>query len=161
MVKFIVGIVVVIFTTYCGRYFARKYTLRKKFFEQAYSFNNDFLEELNYSKRPLGEFLAKRQYHGEFEEVLMEEIKRRNLRKMLPLSLEEYLFLTMDERRFFGDYFLHLGRGDTNAQKSYYLRAENSINSFKTKAVEECKRYIDLYTKMGFLLGLAILIILI
>ena len=160
MIKFTVGILLVVFTTYCGRCFAKKYRLRKAFFEQADSFNIAFLEELNYTKRPFEEFSLKGGYSGDFKSLIYDEMKRREMRKTSMLTLEEYSFLTSDERRFFSEYFAAIGKGDSLSQKAYYSRAENSIKSLKIQAVEECKKHLDLYTKMGFILGLAILIIL-
>lgn len=161
MMKFIVGIALVGFTTYCGIFLSKKYKVRKTFFEEAYAFNTSVLEELNFTKRPFEEFYQKRSFKGEFSGLLMEEHRRRNLKKTLPLELEKYSFLNVDEKRFFAEYLSTLGRGDTVSQKAFFSRAGDSLQSFKIKAIEECKKYVDLYTKMGFLLGLAILIILI
>ena len=160
MVRFIVGIAVVVFTTFCGRFLAKKYTIRKAFFQEAESFNEGFLEELGYTKRPFEEYCLKRAYKGEFGQMLHEELNRRAKRKST-LSLDGYSFLNAEERAFFSEYFCAFGRGDAQSQKSYFSQAKNRLQSLKIKAEEECKRNVELFTKMGFLLGLALLIIII
>ncbi|MBQ5927253.1 MAG: hypothetical protein IIX01_04960, partial [Clostridia bacterium] len=75
--------------------------------------------------------------------------------------LEEYLFLSQDEKRFVSDYLSMLGRGDSASQKAYFQSQKNFLNQYKTKSVEECKKYGDLYVKLGFLLGLAILVLIV
>lgn len=161
MIKFLVGISVVVFTTYCGRFFAKKYRLRKNFFQQAASFNVFFLEEISYSKRSFEELCARFRFSGEFQEVINLEISRRAQRKSSPIELDEFTFLSTDERAFFREYFLAIGRGDTQSQKGYFSNAANSLESFKNQAVSDCNKYMDLYTKLGFLLGLALLIFLV
>lgn len=161
MIKLVVGISIVVFTTYCGIIFSKKYKTRKTFFEDLYSFHLVVLEELNFSKRPFEEFCAKRRYGCEFSELLMAEFLRRKERRKLPLTLDEFAFLTFDEKGIVGEYLSFIGRGDTLSQKGYFTRAENKLQSLKNQSIEECKKYVDLYIKMGFLLGLAILIIVI
>ena len=161
MVKFFVGIAIVAFTTYCGIFLSRKYKQRKTFFEEFYRFHFCVIEELNFTKRAYEDFYKKQKYCGEFEMVLMAELERRKVRKALPISLDEYLFLTHEEKSFIAEYLATIGAGDSYSQKAYFTRAENRLQSLKTKAIEDCKKYVDLYIKMGFLFGLAILIVLI
>ena len=161
MVKLLVGIFIVLFTTYYGMIFSRKYKIRKAFFEDLYSFHFSVLEALSFSKRPFEEFYAKQKYRNEFSEVLQDEYNRRQQRKTLPLSLDEYTFLTIDEKGMIADYLCTIGSSDALSQKGYFSRAENTIQSLKNQSIDECKKYVDLYIKMGFLLGLALLIILI
>ena len=67
MVKFLLGIAIVAFTSYCGFVFAKKYRKRKLFFAQFKEFNERFLSEVSYYRRPLGEFVSKYAYKGEFQ----------------------------------------------------------------------------------------------
>jgi stage III sporulation protein AB len=119
------------------------------------------LEEIIYTKRPFEEFCQKRITTGEFSELLIEELTRRAKRRTMPIDLTEYSFLSQDEKQFFTEYFSAFGRGDSLSQKGYFTQAGNRLESLKLKAEEECKKYVELYTKMGFLCGLALLIILI
>ena len=160
MDKFIVGILIVVFTTYCGIFLSKKYKVRKVFFEEFYTFHLALFEELNFTKRPYEEFYAHRKYVGDFAVLLQEEAKRRIDRKKLPLSLDSYTFLTQDEKKLITEYLSSIGAGDSLSHKAYFSRVENTLQNLKIKSIEECKKYVDLYLKMGFLLGLAILILL-
>ena len=161
MLRFVVGLAVVAFTTICGNFLSGKYKKRKRLFQEASSFNEGFLEEIIYTKRPFEEFCQKRITTGDFSALLIEELTRREKRRTTPLDLSEYTFLLPDEKRFFAEYFSAFGRGDSLSQKGYFSQARNHLQALKQKAEEECKKYVELYTKMGFLCGLAILIILI
>ena len=158
--KIIVGIAVVVFTTYCGWFLSRRYRRRKQFFKDMQEFNLSFLEEVGYSKRPFELFCARRAYAGDFGCLLEDVVSRRLERKTTKPSMDEYAFLTTDERVFVEEYFQAAGRGDTQAQKGYFSNAKIKLDSLKTKGEEDGKKYTDLYTKLGFLAGLAMMIIL-
>ena len=70
MIKFLLGLVVVLFCSFCGRLFAKKYKIRQQFFTQMQEFNQRFLAEVSYYRRPLEEFCQRYSYHGEFLELL-------------------------------------------------------------------------------------------
>ena len=59
MTKFLLGVCIVAFTSFCGYFFAKKYAKRKLFLEQLKEFNDRFINEIGYYKRPLGEFISK------------------------------------------------------------------------------------------------------
>ena len=161
MIKFIIGIAVVVFSTYIGRLFSRRYKRRKDFFQAFDSFNHRFLSELGYSKRPIGELCASIETKGEFFELVNTVIRQRTAHRGTPADLTQFHYLSQEEREFTREYFSIFGKGDTASQKGYFTQAGNSISSLKTKAEDEYKKYSDLYTKLGFLCGLAIMVILI
>ena len=70
MLKFIVGIALIAFTTSCGYILARKYRRRKSFFRQLREFNDRFISEISYFKRPIEEFVGAYQYQGDFDGLL-------------------------------------------------------------------------------------------
>ena len=159
MVQFAVGLAVVIFSTYCGRAMAKRYKLRKCFFSEMWEFNTQFLTELGYGKRPLQELILSYPTKGEFVWLLSEVLRGRFERKKMPADLSTYAYLTDDEKRFILEYFQVLGKGDAHSQKLYFSQAGNSLQSLKIKAADEYGKKAELYTKLGFLAGLAILII--
>ena len=159
--KIIIGIAVVAFTTYCGWFLSRKYRQWKRFFCDMQEFNLSFLEEIAYAKRPFDSFCARRHYAGEFGELLKDVLSRRSERKTTRIAMDEYTFLTMDERVFVGEYFQAVGRSDAQSQKGYFSNAKNKLDSLKTKGEDDGKKYTDLYTKLGFLAGLAVMVIMV
>ena len=71
----------------------------------------------------------------------------------------KYSFLKREEKRVVEDYFLMLGKGDSISQKGYFSSVKQSLSALQIDAETACKRYGDLYIKLGFLCGLLILIL--
>ena len=164
MLKFIVGIAIVAFSSFCGYKLAGKYRRKKQFFKQFSAFNTRFLEELSYSRRPLGEILSKNMYTGEFQLLLYEFVaylREKDKEFFVVLNEDTFSFLLEDEKMEICDYFSALGKGDSRAQKEYFSSIKGRIDTRCSDAEERCKRYADLYVKLGFLCGLFILILII
>ena len=166
MAKFLIGIAIVAFTSFCGFTLAKKYRIRKNFFTQFYEFNGRFLSEVAYFKRPLAEICSRFVYRGDFDLLLKSFFKKQKeygerMGAASTLDLREYSFLTADEQAFVGDYFLTIGRGDSISQKAYFSSAKEKLADYKQKSEVECKKYGDLYLKLGFLCGLAVLILIV
>ena len=162
MLKFIVGIAIVAFSSFCGYMLAGKYRKKKEFFVQFALFNERFIAELSYYKRPIKEFSSQYNYKGEFEILLQEFLNTLSSHDYLfnewTLS-SQFFFLNEDEKRILSEYFITLGRSDTQSQKNYFFTAKDRLNSMRDEAEKTCTRYADLYVKLGFLCGLFILIL--
>ena len=162
MRKFIVGVAIIAFTSFCGYFLARKFRQRKLFFKQLQEFNERFLSEISYYRRPIKEFVAKYVYKGEFNELLQDFFaviqQGGNVQSAL-LDDPKYAFLKQEEKRIVADYFSMLGKGDSVSQKGYFSSVKQSLSAFEINADTACKRYGDLYIKIGFLCGLLILIL--
>ena len=164
MIKFLLGIAVVAFTTFCGYLFGKKHRKRKQFFTQWTLFNERFLNEISYYRHPLQDFFNKYSYKGEFNLLLkrfFECVKSRSVLTETLLVGTEFHFLKADEKRTIEDYFLMLGKGDSASQKTYFSSVKNMLTKAENDAVATCKKYGDLYVKLGFLCGLLILILII
>ena len=164
MLKFLLGVGIVAFTSFCGYLFARKYRQRNDFFSQFKEFNERFLSEISYYRRPIREFMGAYSYRGEFQEFLQAynmQIEEQGYKEGGFMDMEEYSFLTNEEKRMIKDYFLMLGRGDSSSQKSYFSSVKIGIDKLQVEAEIQRKRYGDLYIKLGFLCGLFILILII
>ena len=152
------------FSSFCGHLLAKKYRQRKNFFLQLREFNERFLMEIAYYRRPIREFIAGYAYQGEFDEYLkayFTDIDARSVRDRSGVAVPECLFLREDEQKFLDDYFLMLGKGDSVSQKGYFNSVKDKIIKWQVETAEECKRYGDLYIKIGFLCGLLVLILII
>ena len=164
MEKFIIGIIIVAICSFCGYFLARKYRQRKLFFKELFEFNERFLSEISYYRRPIKEFAGKYTYKGEFGKLLQDffiGLEKQSLEKNPLTDIPTYAFLGSSEKRVLEDYFLMLGKGDSASQKGYFTSVKNSLLALKTEAENECKKYGDLYVKLGFLCGLFILILLV
>lgn len=161
LIKFLFGVATIAFTSFCGYLLARKYRQKRDFFTQFKEFNERFISEVSYYRRPIGEFIAQYAYRGEFNRLLEEYFTGISEGKTTNIILEapEYSFLKQEEKRVVEDYFLMLGKGDSSSQKGYCLAAKDGIVKLQAEAELTCKRYADLYVKLGFLCGLLILIL--
>lgn len=164
MVKFLLGIAIVAFSSYCGFVLTKKYRKRKLFFMQLKEFNERFLSEISYYRRPIGEFASKYVYQGEFRvflENFFTELDEISQSTEAAVTFEMCDFLTDEEKSVVGDYFKMLGKGDSASQKVYFSAAKEKLGKLQASAETDCKKYGDLYIKLGFLLGLLILILII
>ena len=162
MAKFLLGIAIVAFTTFCGYMLGKKRREKKEFFIQFALFNERFLHEISYARRPLQEFFSKYTYKKSFLRLLERFswcINERLTIKENLLTENEFGFLNKEEKNVVEDYFLMLGKGDSISQKNYFSSAKDSVSTLEKEAVEACKKYGDLYIKLGFLCGLLILIL--
>ncbi len=164
MIKFLLGMTIVAFTSLCGRMLAKKYRVRREFFKQFKEFNERFLSEISYTRRPLKTFAQSYTYHGEFQALLRDYFHA--LDERLPTGVpfferENYSFLTEEEERTVENYFLMLGKGDSASQKGYFSSMRDKLSAMQTESEKDAKRYGDLYVKLGFLCGLLILILIV
>jgi len=166
MIKFIVGIAIVCFTGFCGYFLAGKYRKRKAFFAQMNAFNERFLNEISYYRRPISEFAAQYPYVGDFRVVLYGflsclDIGRKNGENVSDIQSYYPDYFTADEKKFLSDYFGMLGRGDCSSQKAYFNAVKPTLTDYKKQAETACQKYGELYLKLGFLLGLAIVVLIV
>ncbi len=163
MIKFLLGVGIVCLSTCFGYLLASSYRNRKQFYKQLRDFNERFLNEIAYYKRPLGEFIAKYNYYGYFYELLRLFQKHLSTQAQQghSLNLQEFSFLKKEETGFIQDYFQMLGKGDTSSQKAYFFAMKEEIQKRCTAAENEYKKYGDLYIKLGFLCGLFLLILIV
>lgn len=162
MTKFLFGVALVAFGSFCGYFLAKKYRQRKSFFAQLHLFNERFISEVSYYRRPLHEFANSYAFQGEFA-FLLTDFLRNMEQNGAPLSIDwsQYSFLKKDEQAAVQDYFLMLGRGDSSSQKAYFSSVSTVISKWNADANLAAKKYGDLYIKLGFLCGLFILILII
>ena len=161
IIKAIVCLSILIFTTTIGYLLASKYRNRKIFFMQFHLLNERFLREIEYQKRPIREFIQKNIFKGDFCQVL--NIYLDNLGNFDDfLSIfPEISYLNNEEIKFLSEYLNSLGKGDSGAQKKHFSALNTQIDEFKKSSEVEYKRYADLYVKLGVLIGLAIIIVII
>lgn len=159
MLKVLLGIAIVAFSTFCGYLLSKGYRQRKLFFAQFYEFNERFLTEIAYYRRSLGDFLSSYTYQGEFDIVLKDFYVR--LQDSKAVELSQWTFLKNEECIVIRDYFSMLGKGDSTSQKTYFSAIRDTLLRYQRVTSEEAKKYEDLYIKIGFLCGLFILILII
>lgn len=152
--KILIAIAVIAFCTAIGYLLAGKYRARRKFYEQFCLFHERYLNELNYARKPLPEFLKEYEYTGDFAKALKQCVEARD-------CAIKFSFLTQEEKAACGNYFSMLGKGDSLSQKSYFGAQTPTLEQKRTEGEAQAKARSGLYIKLGLLAGLAIVILIV
>lgn len=147
MLKVLLAVLIVAFCTYLGYFLSEKYRRRKSYMAQLSAFNERFINELSYARRPLKEFFEGYEYKGDFKKSLAD------YSSSAPVG--GLAFLTRDEKNYVCGYFAMLGKGDAYAQSGYFAAQKDALAAYKAESEADAKKYGELYMKMGFLAGLA------
>lgn len=164
MTKYLLYILIIVFTSFCGYLLAKKYRKKKSFYAQFVVFNERFISELSYFRRPIYEFISSYEYFGEFLFFLKEFLSNHEKNTVFLQELMDdtaFYFLKSDEKSMVVNYFSMLGRGDSHSQKVYFTSMNEILKKAEVQAISNCKKYSELYLKMGFLIGLLIIILII
>lgn len=153
MLKVICGMCIVAFCSYIGYFAAEKYRRRKSFFVQLSEFNERFISELEFGRRPLSEFIGAYEYKGDFAVFIKGCLDGK-------ISCG-YSFLSADEKNFVNGYFSMLGKGDAHSQSSFFTSVGAGVKKYREVSEADAKKYGDLYVKLGFLAGLAIVVVIV
>ncbi len=152
--KFLLAGLIVCFCTLLGYLAAGKYRARKSLFLQLYEFNERYLTELKYRRKPLTEFLEEQSFEGDFSKIMREFGKTRKA----DFSLA---YLTQTEKEDAKGYLLMLGKGDSRAQLGYFEGQRAALAEKKSACLREAAERGELYIKLGLLAGLALVILIV
>ena len=161
LIKIVVCLAILGFTTTVGYVLASKFRNRKLFFAQLKLFNERFLREMDYAKRPIKEFVQIYAYKGDFNDILSIYLDKLGQFDDFLTVFPEIGYFTREEIRMICDYFNSLGKGDSLTQKSNFSTLDSQLSEYYKKAEIEYKKYADLYVKLGVLIGLAIIIVIV
>ncbi len=125
-------------------------------------FNERFINEISYYKRPLQAFFTKYAYKDTFASLLNHFLYC--VQNGVPLqgnllTNNDFDFLNKEEKTVVENYFSMLGKGDSASQKTYFSAQKQALTTLEKESADCCKKYGDLYVKLGFLCGLLILIL--
>ena len=153
-IKFLLCGLIIAFCIALGYLAAEKYRSRRNFYAQFSSFNERYLGELSYARKPIENFLDTYEYTGDFRKTI--EAVRRHEGELPKLN-----YLTEEERRECIDYFSMLGRGDSGSQSAFFSTKKSVLVEKKGATEAEAKHRSNLYIKLGLLAGLAFVILII
>lgn len=151
----ILGFLGLIVSSYVGYLFSKKYIVRKNFYKDFFYFNKNFYNQVSYSQNTLIR-VVKDKDDGSYFNILLKEVFINN-NEDIKFSDN---FLKEDED-FFKEYVANIGNSDYDTQKKYLCEMDNIILKKLTESEENEKKYKKTYLKLGFTIGLIILIILI
>lgn len=164
MLKVLFGLAIIAVSTAGGYILSKKYRQRRRFLGQFREFNDQFINEITYYRRPIKDFLAQHTFEGEFQTFLQGYATCLGLyseNRAQALDLSAYSFLAENEKIDIIDYFSMLGKGDSASQRCYFLSMRERLTKYEADAVSQGKKYENLYIELGFLCGLFILILII
>lgn len=153
-IKFLLALCIVAFGMGMGYLAAGKWRARKNFYTQFYLLHERYLNELDYMRRPLGEFLHENSYTGDFKKLLQQFEENRTVKI-------DFRYLTKEEWKETEAYFLTLGKGDSFSQKGYFSAQTAQLAQKRDKSMKDMKARGELYLKLGLLAGLAAVILII
>ncbi len=151
--KLLIGALTVALSVAIGYVLAGKYRERSKFYAQMYAFNERYLSELAFSRKPLADLIAQGEYTGDFAKLLEGARKGGDEPKLS--------YLQKEEREDAAEYVFMLGRGDSNSQTGFFDAQKHILEQKKQTAEREAKARTALYLKLGLLAGLALVILIV
>ena len=153
--RILAGAIFVGISTMTGYLLSIKYTERKRFYDDFYSFNKRYIECVSFSGDSIKKIISENRVEGsDFYEYIgkLFEDKNSNFPKK---------YLTADETLFLLEYADALGRGDYETEKKKASVWLEKVKEKKEKSESDEKRYKPLLIKLGFLLGAIIFILII
>lgn len=152
MFNVIIGSVIVAITTYAGYAVSKKYYYKRKFYQSFYDFNLIMRSEIAYGKNTVKTIIKQNDDGEEFYRNLKEFINNEEYKKV------EYF--NASENDFVRNYFNTIGEGDAVSQTKFVDGTEGRLKKYLEDACANEKKYKTLYIKLGFMVGLIIMIIL-
>lgn len=153
-IKIILSVCIVAFGTLIGYLAAEKWRARRNYYVQFCSFHERFLNELNYARKPLADFLREYTYKGDFAKLLQDFSRERR-------AEVKFKYLTKEEKTESENYFSMLGKGDAFSQKGYFSAQTALLAQKRDQSQKDAKSRSDLYLKLGLLAGLAVVILIV
>ena len=147
------GVLALILCTAVGYFLGTKYKERKVFFETFNSFNQRLKNEVSFSQKPLSEII---QGFNAETNVFYEIIKNKD--KNNEFITKKVSFLDEEEKKTVMEYAETIGKTDKTTQEDYLKSIDGFLSEKINKTSEDYKKYKNLHVKIGFLLGLMVLV---
>lgn len=146
------GLILLIISTFIGYVLSCKFSDRQAFYLDFASFNKKLKQEVAFKQSTILSLINQLNEDSDFNL----SIKSFFIKNELSFDKK---YLTEEEKNYFFDYIKELGKTEKSFQIEY-LNATNEMLILKQKESEEdVKKYKKLYIKIGFLIGLILLIL--
>ena len=152
--KLIFGIICLTLCIYIGHNLSKKYVKRRMFFSDFSDFNKKVKNEISFSKNTLIDIIKD---FSNKNDIFY--LQTRNYFDNKKIVFDDKL-LSEQEQSFFKKYLDNLGNLDKTTQIDYLKLVDKEIEDKKSTAILEEEKYKKLYLKLGFLIGLIMLIML-
>ena len=148
------GILVLILSTYIGYMMSKKYTVRKAYYNAFTEFNKKLKNEISFRQQSLLTLIRNFGNENCFYTALKDVIVEKK-----SFNLDDKVF-NEDEQTFLSNYLAVIGKGDRLSQLKYVESVEVQIAECLKNANDDEKKYKVLFIKLGFLIGLMLLVVL-
>ena len=149
------GITSLVLCTFLGAFYAKKYTNRKNFYMNFSSFNSKIKNEVAFTQNSIVSISK----NISFETNDFNDCVKKVFCDNTPFEFDKK-YITKDEIEYFSSYLKTIGTSDRETQIQYIESASKYLNEKLAKAEENEKKYKKAYVKLGFLIGLILLIVL-
>ncbi|MBR2871434.1 MAG: hypothetical protein IKB98_08720 [Clostridia bacterium] len=146
------GVFSIILGTFIGYKMSEKYVKRKCFYNDLFAFNQVLKTEVSFSHNSIKKIIKERKTN-----VVTDYLNEAILKENTNLNVS---FLNEEENAFLQSYVKSIGKSDRESQLEILSVYEMKIKKKLDFADEEFKKYKKLYPKLGFLIGLIILVVL-
>ena len=148
--KLIIGVFIVFIFTYFGYILGKKYTYKRKFFQDFYNFNVQYKQEVSFAHTTLNKIIDENS-----DNIFILKLKVYIQNK----NDDDLRTFTEDEINLFNNYCINVIRGDSATLLSFLKSQDDLLKDKLSMSIKNEKKYKNLYLKIGFLIGLTILII--
>lgn len=152
--KLFLGIILLILSILISFIMSNKFYFRRVFFNDFATFNRELKQNILFKQNTLIKLINSYQIKSDFFILTKNYIENGQYKF-------DKKYLTKQELSFFDEYLKLIGVGDKVSQLDFINSVEDIISSKQVQAVNDEKKYKILYIKLGFLIGLILLILVI
>lgn len=151
--KLFLGIILLIICVFIGYIKSNKYYYRRVFYEDFLRFNDKLKQEVAFKQCTIKSILDSENIDTDFIACV----------KNVFLNNNEFSFnqsyLTENEIRYYSDYLSKIGVGDKSLQINFLQSVNEEVGKIQNQCVSDEIKYKKLYIKLGFFIGLILLIL--
>lgn len=155
-------IILICCCTYIGHGFSKYYTSRKVFFEDMILLMDKLKLDIAFSKEKIGNIISSFEPMSKHQKKLCQNFlgMLQNNKFETDKLFENITILKSDEKNVLGIFFKTLGRFDLENQTNQIISFQNQIQQYKDNAQSLCDKYGSIFTKLGFIVGVLLALIL-
>ena len=151
--RLFLGIVLLVICTYVGYIKSNKYYFRKVFYDDFVRFNSKLKQEVAFKQGTIKNLLDNEKNQTDFI------IGLKNIFSNIQNDDKKIYYLDEDELKEYKTYISNIGTGDKSLMIEYLQSVDESMINKQKQCVLEEKKYKALYVKLGFFVGLIMLIL--
>lgn len=146
MLKIILGISILIASTFVGASYSNSYRKKEKFYELFLALNSDLKINLSFHRDNVKEIIDSKDKYIQFSAFYDSAIEGKRC--------ETPPYLTSEQSEFVNEFFSAVGKRDAETESDFLDYSERVIKNELIKSSEDNKKYKNFGEKIGFGFGL-------